>query len=385
MATARYTIVDESRPGFYHCISRCVRQAYLCGFDKHSGNDYEHRRGWVRARLRFLSEVFGIDVFAYAVMKNHLHVVLRNDPDLVASWSDEEVARRWLQLFPAQRDENGSPLVAAVDVSSFLSLEGRVEECRQRLGSLSWFMRCLNETIARWANREDGCKGRFWEGRFHCQRLADDGAVLACMSYVDLNPVRAGAAETLEASDFTSVQDRLLARQARARRLRLAGDHQGICDNGEGGQDEIAEELDELEQRDSWLGNEQVFKRKLAGVGGAAAAPGQAPESGVDSVDGPRIFPRVPLKWYLELLDWTGRQVRLDKAGAIPHGLAPVMKRLELDTEEWVNNVKNYGELFQRVAGTEESLERLAAKGGQRWFKGLNGARCLFAVSDSGG
>ncbi|WP_133511163.1 hypothetical protein [Candidatus Thiosymbion oneisti] len=83
------------------------------------------------------------------------------------------------------------------------------EVYRARLHDLSWFMRTLNEHIARRANAEDGVKGRFWEGRFKSQALLDEKALPAAMAYVDLNPVRAGLAETPEASDYTSIQERI--------------------------------------------------------------------------------------------------------------------------------------------------------------------------------
>ena len=83
------------------------------------------------------------------------------------------------------------------------------EEYRHRLYDLSWFMRTLNEYIARAANQEEGVKGRFWEGRFKSQALLDEQAILTAMTCVDLNPIRAGMAETTEASDFTSKQERI--------------------------------------------------------------------------------------------------------------------------------------------------------------------------------
>jgi hypothetical protein len=65
MAPARKIVVVPDEVGVYHCISRCVRRAFLCGEDHYSGKNYEHRRGWVRERVRFLSGLFGIDVFAH--------------------------------------------------------------------------------------------------------------------------------------------------------------------------------------------------------------------------------------------------------------------------------------------------------------------------------
>ena len=157
MTTARRVVVLEDRPAHYHCISRCVRRAFLCGCDAYSGKDFGHRKGWITKRVRELTELFAVEVCAYAVMSNHLHLVVKTDPLSVKGWSDEEVARRWFTLFPGGRDELGEPHAPdPVVMKRFLADRGRVAVCRKRLGNLSWFMRCLNEPIARRANREDG-------------------------------------------------------------------------------------------------------------------------------------------------------------------------------------------------------------------------------------
>jgi len=194
---------------YYHCIARCVRRAFLCGHDRYTGRSFNHRRQWLVDRISLQADVFGIDVCAYAVMGNHYHLVLKVDKHLVTALSDFEVLRRWTRIFRG-------PLLIRRYLDGW-SLSGAEMQTvceiaavwRRRLYDISWFMRCLNEYIARRANAEDECSGRFWEGRFKSRALLDDAAVLSCMAYVDLNPVRAGLASSLSGSDFTSIQKRL--------------------------------------------------------------------------------------------------------------------------------------------------------------------------------
>ena len=151
-----------------------------------------------------------MDVLGFSVMSNHLHAILRNRPDVVKTWSDEVVARRWWNLFPSRRNKDGSPAEPAETDLKSLTADAKVlAELRARLSSVSWFMRSTSEVIARIANAEEACTGRFWEGRFKATVLTDESAITACMVYVDLNPVRAGLAATPEQSDFTSGQARI--------------------------------------------------------------------------------------------------------------------------------------------------------------------------------
>ncbi|MFO1369523.1 MAG: nitrogen fixation protein NifB [Marinagarivorans sp.] len=195
---------------FYHCYVRCVRRAFLCGTDHFSGRNIDHRKQWLVSRLRFLSYVYAIDICAYAIMSNHYHVVVHVDKKRAERWSQVEIAERWLQLYsapllvqkwlknPADCDKAELEVVAEI-----------IEQWRTRLHDVGWFMRGVNEVIARMANDEDKTKGRFWEGRYKSQALLDEVAVLSCMAYVDLNPVRAGVCEDAITSDFTSIQQRL--------------------------------------------------------------------------------------------------------------------------------------------------------------------------------
>ena len=105
----RKYIFDESEPGIYHCINRCVRRAFLCGTDPATGECFEHRKVALQERLAFLAGQLGIDILGFAVMSNHIHVVARNRPDLVATWSDDDVARRWWNIFPQRKTLDGKP------------------------------------------------------------------------------------------------------------------------------------------------------------------------------------------------------------------------------------------------------------------------------------
>jgi REP element-mobilizing transposase RayT len=178
--------------------------------DSVSGQNYEHRREWIETFMMKLASVFAVDIAAFAVMSNHYHLVIRVDQERAQNWSDEEVLERWTQLFtgPVYLQRYLADPQAASD-----SLKQQVSELtqvyRQRLYDLSWYMRVLNESIARMANKEDGVKGHFWEGRFKSQALLDEQAILSVMAYVDLNPVRANMSEDLAHSDYTSIQRRL--------------------------------------------------------------------------------------------------------------------------------------------------------------------------------
>ncbi len=209
MTRARSTLISLSDTPYYHITARCVRRAFLCGIDQYSGKNYQHRRQWVVDRIRLLSSLFAIDVCSYAVMSNHYHLVLKLCPAQLDELSDDQIMDRWLALFKGpllvQRHRKGEKLSAA----ERSTVSDIIKVWRNKLASISWFMRCLNQTIARQANIEDQCTGKFWECRFRSQALKTEEALLSCMAYTDLNPIRAGLAETPEASDCTSIQERI--------------------------------------------------------------------------------------------------------------------------------------------------------------------------------
>jgi hypothetical protein len=208
MTLPRAHLVDREHPGVYHVYSRCVRRAWLCGSDSLTGRSYEHRRTWIEERLLFLCERFAVELYSYAILSNHYHLVIRLDPLAPRRWPDADVAERWLELHPV-RSGAGAEARHTARLVVILRDPTLLARYRERLGSLSWMMKLLNENIARRANREDGCKGRFWEGRFGSQALLDDRSLLAAAVYVDLNPVRAGASRAALTTPHTSIHRRL--------------------------------------------------------------------------------------------------------------------------------------------------------------------------------
>lgn len=309
MTQARASLIPPGQAGTFHCVQRCVRRAFLCGIDRYTGRSYEHRKDWIEQRLLLLAECFAIAVHAYAVMSNHLHLVVQLEPSLTRQWADAEVAARWVRLFPPRENT-----LAAHECkrSALLADSARLSLIRTRLGDLSWLMRCLAEPIARAANAEDGCKGRFWEGRYKAQVLCDDRAVLAAMAYVDLNPIRAGLASGLQESHHTSARLRLRAL------------------------------------------NTDSAETALRPVAGSQVA----------------CLP-IRLGEYLALLEWTGRQVHPDKRGAIPSDAPSVLVKLDREPSRWTRRVRSVGSGYWRVVGEAQDLIELAQRLGQRWLKGV--------------
>jgi len=346
---ARRLVVDENEVGTYHVYGRCVRRAWLCGVDPLTGKDYEYRRRWIWETEEAFAALFAVEIGFRTEMGNHLHMVIRNRPDIVATWSDEEVVRRILTIDKRTHNLEGElEEPAPNEVRIAVNDPGLVADYRKRLASPSWFMKAVRENIARRANREDGVGGAFWDGRYKCRKLLDEAAIIICGIYVDLNQIRAGETLTPETSIHTSAFDRIQGHNLR--KLRSAQSQQG---------DDVG-----LISPDGWM-TELTIDEQHAGE----------QERGLRSRTGRRASDKgiIPMSFerYLELLDWTGRQVRSDKPGAIPATLAPILERLQIRTERWIELVINFENWFGSFAGHIDRLIKNAAKIGRRLFRGV--------------
>jgi REP element-mobilizing transposase RayT len=329
MGYARKALVSLNDTPYYHCVARCVRRAWLWGVDEYAGRDYSHRKEWVLERLALLTSIFAIEVCAFAVMSNHYHLVLFVDPMRAKALTREQIVERWTKIFATPTCISRYLSGEALETESELA-ESVIELWRSRLYDISWFMKSLNEHLARRANAEDDCTGKFWEGRFKSQALLDEAGLLTAMTYVDLNPIRAGIAETPEESEFTSIYDRI-------RGLKVT------CT-----QHEPTHVL-------------AVPLRPFAcGANDEAAIP-------------------CTLSDYLELVDWTGRCVREDKRGFIDKRLPAIAQRLDIDADAWTCAMRPRGNVFGRAMGKLDHMRLHANTLGQAWVRGLRNASKLYA------
>jgi putative transposase len=256
---------------------------------------------------------------------NHTHTVLKIDREAALKWHEDEVISRWTKLYKP------SPIVGCYLDGIKLSkaeldvVAEDIEKWRHRLNDVSWLMRNLNESIAREANEEDKCTGKFWEGRFKSQALLDDAALLTCMIYVDLNPIRTKIADSPEESDFTSIQERI-----------------------------------------------RLYQKTLEQTGSRGEAATTAPTHLLPFVGGDHQEKPAGLNFslpdYLGLTDWSDRAIREDKSGPIPTELAPILERLNIAPEAWLEGVKNYGKNYNTVTGTREGIKHFSQAIGRKWF-----------------
>lgn len=341
---AREEVFSPDEIAIVHVMNRVVRRACLLGIDEFTGKNYEYRRLWIEELIERFANYFGIDVLVFAILSNHFHSVLRSRPDVVATWDDTEVARRWLMLCPIRKTSNGEPKEPTeAELNGIRNNPQMLQEIRSRLSDISWWMRLMCQRIGIKANREDETTGKFWEARFKAVRLLDEQALLACAAYVDLNPIRAAMAETLEESDFTSVQRRIQS--------------QAGCPDA-----------------DSWLAPLMIDER---------AAAMTSPTNPLPNSSGYRCsdlgFLPISLNEYLQLLDWTARQAVTGKRGQTPASVRPILERLSFDESTWCQLVQNFGQLFYNVAGRPQTIDDRRSRVRARRFHLTRAAREIFS------
>ena len=370
----RADVFDPDQVCILHLVQRCVRRSFLTGVDPVSGKDFSFRREWIRARMERLASVFAIDVLSYAVLSNHLHIVARNRPDVVKTWSSEQIALRWLRVFPGCHTDEflGDPTEA--QVSALAGNQERMDSIRRRLSDFSWFMKALCEPIARVANRQDQVTGHFWEGRFKAQAITDEAGLLACSMYVDLNPIRAAMASSPDQAVNTSAYDRIQA--SKGAKIDSSSLELVAIPTEEAGRirrtftpDDLRKRQAESKKRrgpsiarDAWLSPLSLDERGSLGP--------QVSKSTYRASD--KGFLSMSLKNYVTLLRWVAvNSLNVGKRVA-PKELQPVLRGIQLDGEILCDMVKNFKKYFGRgsAAGMSTSMKEKAASRDRHFIPG---------------
>jgi REP element-mobilizing transposase RayT len=340
MTMPRRQLVDVSVTRFYHCISRCVRRAFLCG------EGFEHRKAWIEARLEVLAKQFAVSICGFAILDNHLHVLCRLDPGVADGWTDEDVVRRWIAVYPPSCLDVDNPATVQAWIDHQCRDTGRVARYRSRLQDLGWFMKALKEPLARMANKEDDCKGTFWEARYKSIAILDEEALLATCAYIDLNPVAAGIAKPPEDAPHTSIKQRVehVRRTGNLDTLQAAAQAQSVA----------AAHIEADLEQSHWLCPLQ--DRSAAG----AAREG--------------MLPGFSLSSYLELVDWTARLCRTGKA-RVTEEVAGIMTRLGTSAEYWQSH-------FQKLLCKTRWLGSYCATSAER-LKSIAHARGVHHVDNA--
>ena len=322
MPTPRKALISLADTSYYHCISRCVRHCFLCGEDKTTNKNYEHRRQLLEDKLLQVTQVFAIDLCAYAIMTNHFHVVLHVDKSTADTWTTEQILTQWHKLYKGtlltQRYMNDAKRheLTTAEIETVIST---ADVYRQRLYDISWYMKSINEYVARQANKEDECTGHFWEGRFKSQALLDETALLTCMAYVDLNPVRAKIAATPETSKHTSIK-----------------------------------------QRVDFIGNADIAGNNLDGAKAQSKTNITAQPSilmpFIDN-DEENMTKGIPFNFldYFELVNETGKVVKQDKRGFIIDN-TPILQRIGINATHWLTLCTEFEKHFKGAASNENTL-----------------------------
>jgi hypothetical protein len=326
-------------------------------------------------------------VLTYAIMSNHMHLILRNRPDVVSKWSDQEVAIRWLRVFPGRRLEEHLAEPTESDVQMLVNQPERLAVIRERLSDISWFMRALSEPIARMANRQDNCTGRFWEGRFKALRIMDETGLLACAMYVDLNPIRAAMAESPDRATHTSAHDRIHA--GKGKQINAAAFDLVPITNQAAGDKIKNTPIEELKKQrkakkrnptgrriacDAWLSPITLDQQILS-------LDPQVHADGLRASD--RGFLQINWEDYLALLNWTAQQGIDGVVAKLPTKLATLLTSLGIDSAMWRDMVWHFKKYFGRSTciGSPAAMDEDAKKSGKRWHRGQRAARGLYLAA----
>lgn len=342
MAVPRYLLVDPDEAGVYHCVTECVRQMFLLGTDVDTRRENLSRWLFCDFLLEKLAGIFCLDVLDYAFLSNHIHTLLRTDPDRAAEASAEDLLWRWLTLHPDR--QKGIPVPVTKElVKRRVQDQELVAKARKQLACLSYFQKNLLEAIAKEMNRRDLVRGHFVADRFGSRRVTSEEGVLVASIYVGLNPIRAGLGKSIDSHPFSSYSRR----------------YQG---------------------RDGWLAPVTLDP---------AMETYKAPQECWNAFGAPRNSEKgylpVTLSQLQDLALWTFDHLRPRKNAQgeeeiylLPEALRVAVESAGIEPTLWLEVIRAYDKKFWFVLGNAESIAAAASATGRQFYKGQRLCAALF-------
>lgn len=345
----RKDLISPEVSSVVHCTHRCVRQAFLLSLLGDGEGHPDARKFWVEKHLSYLMKHFAVDCSNVAFLDNHVHLILRNRPDIVKAWTRAEIAFHWLCLYPGEcpswkkreKKKFGEDIWTFKptfgEVLNLVKNSKKMAEIRLRLSDISWFMRSFAEPIARWINHLEGKTGRVWEGRFKMTLLLDGPAILACAIYVDLNTVHAGKHLAIEETEFTTAIYRLAEASKE-----LAADATSAPDPA------LVAKLEDISDRYAFVAPLELKEGESLGSMPSATRRRTSDKG----------FLPVSKVAYVQLLQLTGEQFKPGKRGVITKPLEETLAALGIKMEHWLELAGGFESCFFSLAGSKEAIER---------------------------
>lgn len=360
---SRGSKISPDEINIVHVWSQVVQQMPLLGSDPTTGQDFSHRKDWFIDIMAHQSMYMAVEILRFAIMDNHVHFLLRTRPDIVRTWSDEDVAWNYLNLCPKnkrRRKVNGKWHYEVVDptqedVDEILGDRKKLKKLRKKLSSLSFWMQLLKQKVAKRANAEvqkdDVCKGAFWKGRFEMTVIHSREYLLTCAVYIDLNPFKARMTDSIEGYRYTSVH---MQYRDTFNKMLTEGDLVPTEQNplGEFPESRMLNPIEFVEDNNSPAGGESQSVKPAESPQGCKRRRARCSDDG---------FLEINAKEYLEVLKWSMEQLAAqwheNQEGKIRGLEHAVVRSHGMSLEIWKDRVTNFRRLFKHEAG--ESRRKL--------------------------
>jgi len=372
----RESLIDKNECTIVHTVAKTARDLFLLGDDFATNTRNSHRKDWIIDIMEFQNSLMAIDLLAFCLMNNHVHLLLRSRPDAVKEWDDLEVARRWMTLCPKSKKRlkvgdkvHYVPIAPKeTQIQALAKNAKKIATLREQLSSISWYMRLLCQKVAQRANFEDGgSKGPFWKGRFHSTVIDDASYLLGSCFYIDLNAFKAFLTDSIDGYAYTSAKirlDMLRSKQENENDNENEQEKQGLGDDSQVAlSDPASREGDRLEADKPQEEEKKSYANISRGEFLSQVKLDTYSNNPQLHTHGFRCSDKGFLEYsdreYLDALEWCIRNKVIQEESKLPEDVPDCLKNNPLGVETVLRQARDFGRMYRYRAGTKpEKLEQ---------------------------